>query len=156
MQHPRALRRLLAGTAFSVLALTLAGVASPHEQGTKAAAKLTVTFTDRALQVSMVTPASGLTTFVVVNKGQKRHVLEITGPGVKGAQTAKLAAGTRATITVRLRPGAYVLSDPVGLGVYNVQFLNVVRATAVTGRGNGSVVAPPVVPPPMCGQYFTP
>ena len=57
---------------------------------------------------------------------------------------------------MKLRPGAYVLSDPVGLGVYNVQFLNVVRAVVVSGRGNSNVVNPPVEPPPMCGGYFAP
>jgi hypothetical protein len=49
-----------------------------------------------------------------------------------------------------------VLSDPIGLGVYDVQFLNVLKAAAVSGKGNSNVVAAPVAPPPMCGEYYTP
>lgn len=138
-----------------LLALGLAAVAPAGVSRTHVS-RVTVTFTDKTLHVSLVTPQSGMTTFVVLNKGKKHHVLAISGPGLKGVQTAKLGAGGSATLTVKLKPGAYVLSDPVGLGVYNVQFLNVVRATVVSARGDGSVVAPPVEPPPMCGQYFTP
>ncbi len=97
-----------------------------------------------------------MTTFVVLNKGKKHHVLAIEGPGLKGVQTSKLSSGGTTTLTVKLRPGSYVLSDPVGLGVYDVQFLSVVRASTITGKGNSNVVAAPVDPPPMCGQYYTP
>ena len=44
-----------------------------------------------------------------------------------------------------------MLSDPVGLGPYSVQYVDVIRAVAVTSNGNPSVTSPPVVPPPMCG-----
>ena len=64
--------------------------------------------------------------------------------------------GGSAKLTVQLRPGAYVLSDPVGLGQYNVMFLDVVRAAVLRAKGDGSVVAPEVEPPPMCGVYYTP
>jgi uncharacterized membrane protein len=70
--------------------------------------------------------------------------------------TATLAAGKSATLTVRLRAGAYVISDPVGLGPYNVQFLDVVPSAVLTGTGGTNVVAPPVTPPPMCGATYTP
>jgi hypothetical protein len=150
------MNRCLAGSAVSVLALGLTGVAFAGVARPVSAAKVTVTFTDTTLQVSAANPESGTTTFVVFNKGKKRHVLEVTGPGLKGMRTAKLAAGSSATLTVKLRPGAYVLSDPVGLGVYNVQFLNVVRATVVSSSGGSSVVNPPVEVPPMCGGNFAP
>ncbi len=55
--------------------------------------------------------------------------------------TATLAAGGSATLTVPLRAGAYVLSDPVGLGPYNVQFLDVVKAVVLTGGGSTNVVS---------------
>jgi len=138
-----------------VVALGLAGMTSAHSQQAKVA-KVTVTFTDSTLRVSAITRDAGMTTFVVVNKGKKRHVIAIEGPGLKGVQSSKLVAGATTTLTVKLRPGAYVLSDPVGLGVYDVQFLNVLRARVVSGTGNSNVVAPPVAPPPMCGEYYTP
>jgi len=146
---------LLAGILVFVLALGLAGITSARTQQAKVA-KVTVTFTDKTLRVSTITRDAGMTTFVVFNKGKKHHVLAIEGPGLKGVQTSKLAAGASATLTVNLRPGAYVLSDPVGLGVYDVQFLNVLKAAAVSGKGNSNVVAAPVAPPPMCGEYYTP
>jgi hypothetical protein len=148
-------RRQLAGILVSLFALGLAGITSAHSQQAKVA-KVTVTFTDTTLRVSAITRDAGMTTFVVLNKGKKRHVLAIEGPGLNGVRTSKLVAGGKATLTVKLRPGSYVLSDPVGLGVYDVQFLSVLRASTVSGTGNSNVVAPPVKAPPMCGQYFTP
>jgi hypothetical protein len=158
-RHPSKIERFLAPIAAVALvavcltSLALAGVA---RQTSPKVAKVTVTFTDTTLRVSAANPQSGTTTFVVLNKGKKHHVLAITGPGLTGTRTAKLSAGGHATLTVKLRPGAYVLSDPVGLGVYNVQFLNVVRAAVVSSSGNSSVVNPPVELPPMCGGTFTP
>jgi len=139
----------------SALALALTGVA-PARNTQRAVSKVTVTFTDSSLRASPTTPGSGVTTFVVVNKGKKMHALTVKGPGVKGAHTARVAAGRSATLTVTLKPGAYVLSDPAGLGEYNVLFLDVIKSASLTAKGDGSVVAPPVDPPPMCGQYYTP
>src|SRR5207248_7443419 len=95
------------------------------------------------------------TTFVVLNKGKKAHALMVKGPGVKGAHTAKVAAGGSAKLTVTLKAGAYVLSDPIGLGEYNVLFLDVIKSTSLTAKGDGSVVAPPV-DPPRCAASTTP
>ena len=114
-----------------------------------------VTFTDTTLRLARV-PQSGLTTFVVSNTGKRTHMLVVTGPGVKSAHTAKLAAGGTAKLTVTLRPGAYVLSDPIGLGAYNVQFLDIVQATSVSATGNSSVVTTPAPLPAMCGNTYTP
>ena len=154
MARPKT-RRLVAGILVSLFALGLAGMTSARSQQARVA-KVTVTFTDTTLRVSAITRDAGMTTFVVLNKGKKGHVLAIEGPGLKGVHTSKLVAGGTATLTVKLRPGSYVLSDPVGLGVYTVQFLSVLRAGAVSGKGNANVVAPPVEPPPMCGEYYTP
>jgi hypothetical protein len=148
-------RQSLALIAASLLALALTGVA-PARNVQHAVSQVTVTFTDSSLRATPPTPASGTTTFVVVNRGKKAHALAVKGPGVKGAHTAKVKAGGTAKLTVTLRPGVYVLSDPVGLGQFNVLFLDVIKATSLTARGDGSVVAPPVDPPPMCGQYYTP
>jgi hypothetical protein len=147
--------RLVATVAGAVLALTLGGsaLAAPARH---AVAKVTVTFTDKTLRVTPTTPSAGATTFVVKNLGKKVHVLVVKGPGVKGARSAKLSAGRTATLTVTLRPGAYVLSDPIGLGEYNVMFLDVIKSSAVQSKGDANVVAPDVELPPMCGQYFTP
>jgi hypothetical protein len=151
-----AARRFAVLLVASVVALELGGVASAGVARHATASTVTVTFTDTTLRVSPVSPESGRTTFVVFNKGKKHHLLAITGPGIKNVRTAKLAPGGRGTLTVTLRAGAYVLSDPIGLGAYNVQFLDIVPAADVTATGVSSVVSPPVTPPPMCGSYLTP
>jgi hypothetical protein len=148
--------RLTALLTASVLTLGVAAVAVAAPSRHAVAAKVTVTFTDKTLRVAPTTPASGETTFVVRNIGKKPHLLVVKGPGVNNARSPKLAAGGTGKLTVTLRPGAYVLSDPIGLGEYNVMFLDVIRSKAVQAKGDASVVAPPVEAPPMCGQYFTP
>jgi hypothetical protein len=148
--------RFVAGIAICLLAVVLAGVASAGVSRHVSTTKVTVTFTDTSLRVAPDTHESGATTFVVLNTGKKHHVLVIAGPGVKGVHTANLAGGTSAKLTVTLRSGTYVFSDPVGLGIYDTQFLTVIRAATLSGKGNTNVVTPPVALPPMCGQYYTP
>ncbi len=148
------LLRIVIPVAVLALALTstaLAGLARHTE-----ATQVKVTFTDSTFRLSTVNLQSGATTFLVVNHGKKHHAFTIKGPGVNGKHTATLAAGKSAKLTVELRAGAYVLSDPVGLGPYNVQFLDVVPSAVLTGTGGTNVVAPPVTPPPMCGATYTP
>ena len=117
---------------------------------------MTVTFTDRAFRVAPSGLHSGTTTFVVRNTGKKSHVFEISGPGLKSARTGALPSGKSTKLTVNLRTGSYMLSDPVGLGAYSVQYVDVIRAVAVTTSGSSSVTNAPVVPPPMCGGVIAP
>jgi len=140
--------------AAMLVALGLSAVSSASA-GRVAVAKVTVTFTDTTLRVSPTTPGSGVTTFVVLNKGKKTHVLVVRGPGVKNAHTSSLRAGGHATLTLTLKPGAYALSDPIGLGEFNAVFLDVVRSTNVTAKGNGSVVNP-AGDDAMCGYPVSP
>ena len=142
---------LVLTAALAVTGVSLAGVA-----GKAAAARVTVTFTDRSFRVTPGILESGTTTFVVRNTGKKSHVFAISGPGVKSVRTGALAAGKSATLTVKLRSGSYMLSDPVGLGPYSAEYVNVIRATSLTASGNGSVVTPEVTLPPMCGGSYTP
>ena len=133
MSHARrhARRAVLVGV-LAALALSATGVAQAGGVRSGSAAKVTVTITDRSLRVTPGNPSSGQTTFVVRNTGKRQHVLAITGPGVKGVRTGKVAGGRSVTLTVKLRPGVYVLSDPVGLGAYTSAFLSVVRAAVLT------------------------
>ena len=142
----------------AAVALVLAGAALSDSAtaAKRTVNQVTVTFTDRSLRASPMTPGSGVTTFVVFNRGKKAHALMVKGPGVKGMRTAKVAAGKSARLTVTLRPGAYVLSDPIGLGEYNVLFLDVIKSTSLTAKGDGSVVSPPAELPAMCGMNYTP
>jgi hypothetical protein len=150
--------RVLAFAAVSVFALGVAGdaFATSASDRRTTVSKVTVTFSDTGLRVSPTTPGAGPTTFLVRNAGKKVHVLVVKGPGVKSARTGKIPAGATGKLSVTLRPGAYVLSDPVGLGEYNVMFLQVLKPAVLQARGDGSVVGPDMGPPPMCSPNFTP
>jgi hypothetical protein len=153
-----AMRQFRASVAAAVLALGLTGVAYAASDSRSGAtvSKVTVTFSDSSLKVTPTTPGAGPTTFVVRNGGKKVHVLVVKGPGLTSAHTGKIAAGKTGTLNVTLRSGSYVLSDPVGLGEYNVMFLQVLKPSVLQARGDGSVVNPDPTPPPMCGVNFTP
>jgi hypothetical protein len=156
ISNARTMHRALVSGVVVLVALWLAGVADAGVAQRAAGVTVTVTITDRSVRVSPTNPESGATRFVVVNKGKKGHVFSIAGPGLKGKRTDKIGPGKSATLTVTLRPGAYVLSDPVGLGVYTSAFISVSRAADVTGRGTSNQVQPEVTPPEMCGVYFSP
>jgi Cupredoxin-like domain len=137
-------------------ALGIAGTAVASTSGGAASATVKVTLTDRAFRVTPATLQSGKTLFVVRNTGQKKHMFAVSGPGVKGAHTVALAAGSQATLAVQLRPGSYMFSDPVGLGEYSVQYVSVVKATSLTGTGTTNTVTPIPTLPPMCGGTYAP
>jgi len=139
-----------------VLALALTGVALGTSRSGSAISKVTVTFSDTSLRVTPTTPGAGPTTFVVRNAGKKVHLLEVKGPGLRSARTGKIPAGKTGTLNVTLRAGSYVLSDPVGLGEYNVMFLQVLKGAVLQAKGDGSVIGPDPGPPPMCSPNFTP
>jgi iron uptake system EfeUOB component EfeO/EfeM len=157
MRSPGSIGRLRALALAAATALALASVAAATtSRHTVAPTTIKVTFTDNSLRATPTAPAAGKTTFVVVNKGKKVHLLMVKGPGVKSVRTAKLAAGHSAKLTVTLKPGAYALSDPVGLGPYGVFFLDVVPSTTLSAKGGDNSVQPEPVLPPMCGITYTP
>ncbi len=137
-------------------AFAVTGISVAAAKSKTVATTVTVTFTDRAFRVAPSGLHSGATTFVVRNTGRKSHIFEISGPGLKGARTNALPSGKSAKLTVNLRTGSYMLSDPVGLGPYSVQYVDVIRAVSVTTNGQSSVTNSPVVPPPMCGGVIAP
>lgn len=124
------------GVAFGLTGVAFAGVA---RQVT--AAKVTVTFTDTTFGISSGGLQAGKATFVIVNKGRKPHALTITGPGLKNIRTSKLATGRSATLTVTLRTGAYMLTDP--LGKSSTRWIVVGPATVVHSAGNTSAGTTP-------------
>lgn len=153
MGRPRRIDRVHVAVAAPLLALVLTSSAVGGSVHQARSATVRVTFTDRTLRVFPANPQSGRTTFVVRNRGRKLHRLVITGPGLKHVRTRKLAAGKTAKLTVMLRAGTYELSDPVGLGVYQAQFLQIIPATSLSATGNSSVVTTPVQLPVMCAGY---
>jgi hypothetical protein len=125
------------GFAFGLTGVAFAGVAR-HAT----AAKVTVTFTDTTFGVSRGGLQAGKATFVVVNRGRKPHLLTISGPGLKNIRTSKLATGGSATLTVTLRTGAYMLTDP--LGKSSTHWIVVSPATVVHASGTTNAGTTPV------------
>ena len=142
--------RFLAVIGMVVLALALTGGSLAGVARQASATKVTVTLANGRLRVSNTNLEAGTTTFVVLNKATGRHALAISGPGLKNAQTPKLAPGATATLTVKLRAGAYMLADPFGSGFYDVQYLDIAPAAVETASGSSSVVNTATVPAGMC------
>jgi hypothetical protein len=149
------LKMSVAAVAVLSTALAVTGLSSAVVASKAAATRVTVTMTDRSFTVTPGILQSGTTTFVVRNAGKKGHVFSISGPGLKRARTGLLSAGKTAMLTVNLRTGSYMLADPA-LGPYSAEYVNVIRAESLTGRGNGNAVAPEVTAPPMCGATYAP
>jgi hypothetical protein len=137
-----------ASVAALVVTVAFANPAMARVRHRTVASTLKVTLSDSRLAVSRATLQAGKATFVVVNNGKRPHVLAIGGPGLKGVRTPKLTAGKTAKLTVNLRTGAYMLSDPVGGAASH--WLVVGPATTVTSQGNRtSDGAPRMVEPGM-------
>jgi len=118
----------------------LAPVSALAQPGAAAAAKVTVTLSDKQFVVSPPHLEAGTATVVVVNRAQKLHVLTIIGPGLHGGRTERVAAGKTATLTVKFSTGAYQVADSAVRS--GVRWLVVSPATVVKSSGNGSVTVP--------------
>lgn len=68
---------------------------------------------DFTIELSTTEFAPGTYTFVATNNGQTTHALEIEGRGLE-EETADIAPGDSASLTVRLEAGEYELYCPVG------------------------------------------
>jgi hypothetical protein len=129
--------------AFAVSAAVFPAVSSAAVARHAASTSVTVTFKGSQLEISRPSLEAGTATFLVVNKGPKAHSLAITGPGLKGVRTPKIASGRTAKLTVTLRAGSYMLSDPA-LQDGNVHWVQVDPATNVQSTGGSYVVSPPL------------
>jgi hypothetical protein len=122
---------------LALAGLLLAGSASAARTRQTSVTEVRVTLSDGRLAVSRTGLQAGATTFVVVNKGHKRHALAITGPGLRKVRTPDLPTGRRAKLTVTLRKGAYALVDPSRTS--SMRWLVVTPANAVHASGTSSV-----------------
>jgi plastocyanin len=68
---------------------------------------------DFTIELSTMEFTPGTYTFVTTNSGQTVHALEIEGPGLE-EETADLAPGESAELSVTLEAGEYELYCPVG------------------------------------------
>jgi hypothetical protein len=133
MKGVRSLSRAGFGLAAVMAALGLPAAASAGAARHVLVTEVHVTLTDKTLLVRASSPNPGPATIFVVNRGNKRHVLTIRGPGLHSAKTQQVGPGQSLTVGVKLLAGAYQLTDPV-LGKSMVRWLvvhpsNLVPAT---------------------------
>lgn len=65
------------------------------------------------VELSEMTVEAGVVTFAVTNTGSIPHAFEVEGQGIE-KQTDVIQPGSRATLTLTLKPGAYEVYCPVG------------------------------------------
>ena len=113
---------ILAGTVFAAAgcggddegsAATSPGPAtSAATGGAPSGTVINVDERDFTIEISTMELTAGTYTFVATNSGQTTHALEIEGQGLE-EETADLAPGDSAELTVTLEPGEYELYCPV-------------------------------------------
>jgi uncharacterized membrane protein YgcG len=115
-----------AALAAALLALGLAGVlltgvATGSNSATTVEIKVSVG--DGKVTLSRTTFTAGKVTFVVVNKGTKKHALAVMGTTMAPKRTPALAVGKTARLTVTLTAGRYHVWDPVTSSMSHAKFL---------------------------------
>ncbi len=109
----------LALFAATIAAVAVFGRESEAKAGTPAAATgaatAQATLTVKEKEFKILLPAAartlkpGRTTFVAENVGKLPHDLTIKGPGVRTTKTPLIQPGKKASLTVKLAKGTYVL-----------------------------------------------
>lgn len=85
---------------------------SATEPGATDDRTVSATLTEWEVQLSQDTVPAGEVTFRVANAGTMEHALEVEGQGIE-EETAHIAPGQNATLTVNLQPGTYEVYCPV-------------------------------------------
>jgi uncharacterized cupredoxin-like copper-binding protein len=95
----------------------LAGAASLSQAGARGAeshrGSVTASLSEWKIDLSKETVPAGLVTFSVMNVGSIPHALEVEGEGIE-QETGLIQPGSRATLTLSLKPGSYEVYCPVG------------------------------------------
>jgi plastocyanin len=101
---------------LGLLALLAAGCGSSNDEDTTAggsSGKVPITLKDFSIQPTTLHADEPETvTYVVTNKGNTEHALEIEGNGLE-EETETLQAGQVGELTVTLKPGTYELYCPI-------------------------------------------
>jgi uncharacterized cupredoxin-like copper-binding protein len=129
-----------AGAGASLVAVTAAPAGAASSTTTVKAVE-----TDFHIALSKKTFTAGRYVFLVVNKGQTTHALEITGPGLSNATTKNIQHGQTTRLTVTLKKGVYDVFCPVpghkmlGMNMnISVAGISVGAASATTRNGSKS------------------
>jgi plastocyanin len=105
----RVMTRSVGGLLWAVPALG-AGLQhpAPHEP-----MAITANLSEWKVGLSETTVAAGVVTFTVTNAGSIPHAFEVEGQGIE-KETDVIQPGSRATLTLTLKPGTYEVYCPVG------------------------------------------
>jgi uncharacterized cupredoxin-like copper-binding protein len=125
----------------AALAAALAGAALAGVVAHKGATVKTISVTEKEFHISLSTRkgAVGSVRFVIKNAGKHSHALALSGPGLKLKKTALVKPGKKATLTVTLEAGTYVLWCPVpGHAARGMKTSITVPGTTTGGSGGSS------------------
>ena len=95
--------------------------------------------TDFHIKLSKSSFKAGKYVFVVQNKGQTTHALQITGPGLSNASTKDIQPGQSTKLKVTFKKGAYDVFCPVpGHKALGMNMNISVGGATITSSGSGS------------------
>jgi uncharacterized cupredoxin-like copper-binding protein len=133
-----ALLSLTALTAASGAAALGAVQAAPAGAASKSTTVKAVE-TDFHIKLSKSSFKAGKYVFVVQNKGQTTHALEITGPGLSNATSKDIQPGQSTKLKVSLKKGAYDVFCPVpGHKALGMNMNISVGGATATSKNSGS------------------
>jgi uncharacterized cupredoxin-like copper-binding protein len=97
--------------------------------------------TDFHIALSKNTFKAGKYVFVIQNKGQTTHALEVTGPGLSDARSKNVQPGQTTKLAVTFKKGAYDIFCPIpghkALGMNMNITVGAVTATTSSGSKSG-------------------
>jgi hypothetical protein len=108
------MRVLLAAAAAAVGAVALGAAAPVAQPASNQPARLLVVAREYEFRLSRLRVPAGPVRIEVVNFGEDPHDLELRRPGGPAVKLPVVGPGKRATRTVRLAPGRYLLWCAVG------------------------------------------
>src|SRR4051812_26177417 len=99
--------------ALSSLGFVVSALGARHPGTSGEPIPVTAKLSEWKVELSEATVAAGRVAFTITNVGSIPHALEIEGQGIE-QETALIQPGSRAILSLTLRPGTYEIYCPVG------------------------------------------
>lgn len=93
--------------------LAASALGAGRQQASDEPLLITASLSEWKVELSQTTVEAGVVTFAVTNAGSVPHAFEVEGQGIE-KETDVIQPGSRATLTLTLKPGTYEVYCPVG------------------------------------------